>query len=158
MKLVYTLTGHGWAEAVVSNPDYNASMRVSYLSDALADLSNAVITILDGADEARASFDDEPGEYRWVFRKTGAAAYRLKILRFEELWSNEPDCKGVLIFEEHGTALEYGLVVRDVLADIYHRIGRKRYRRLWIEYPFPTRELIELRKRIPKGLAFPEQA
>ena len=61
----YRLTGRGCSECIVEIDDKSASLTASYLSDALADLLDAVVSIVQGNDEVTVSFMEEPGEYQW---------------------------------------------------------------------------------------------
>jgi hypothetical protein len=71
MKLTITdrLIGRGWSETVVTDGDRSVLVTAASLSDALADLSEAVLARLRGADRASCRFADEPGEHRWLFER-----------------------------------------------------------------------------------------
>src|SRR5690349_4440222 len=84
----YRLTGLGWAEARISDGRSDATFTASYLEHALGDLLEAVGILLEGADEARCSWMEEPGEYRWVFRREGSAV-QLRVLGFADMYSTE---------------------------------------------------------------------
>jgi hypothetical protein len=86
----YRLIGSGWSEARVADTERHATVTASYLSDALKNLVEAVALVVEGAPEARCSWDEEPGEYRWIFTRVGNAV-DLRVLSFREMWSDEPD-------------------------------------------------------------------
>ena len=65
VTLEYRLTGRGWSECIVEIDDKSATLTASYLSDVLADLLDAVVSIVQGNDEVTVSFMEEPGEYQW---------------------------------------------------------------------------------------------
>ena len=73
----YDLVGVGWSECTLIIDDTHVTVTASYLSDALRDLVAAVSRVTAGLPDATASFDEEPGEYRWrLFRiDTGANDY-----------------------------------------------------------------------------------
>jgi hypothetical protein len=50
----------------------SATITASYLMDALGLLLEDVGSMLEGVDEARCSWEEEPGEYRWIFEGMGA--------------------------------------------------------------------------------------
>lgn len=64
ISVQYNLTGRGWSECIVEIDDQQVHLTASYLSDALADLLDAVAAVVRGADQATASFTEEPGEFR----------------------------------------------------------------------------------------------
>jgi hypothetical protein len=66
VAITYELTGHGWSECMIRVDERTVTVTASYLSDALGSLSDAVLAVLLGSRTAKASFDEEPGEYRWV--------------------------------------------------------------------------------------------
>jgi hypothetical protein len=94
----YDLTGTGGSECFVEIGDQQAHLTASYLSDALGDLLHAVVALLRGGKEAGASFAEEPGEYRWRLRRRGSDQVSIRILWFEELWS-QPDEKGKAVLD-----------------------------------------------------------
>lgn len=91
LSIQYNLTGRGWSECIIEIDDQQAHLTASYLSNALADLLDAVAAVVRGADEATASFTEEPGEYRWRFRRVSQDRLCVRILWFNEIWSNYPD-------------------------------------------------------------------
>jgi hypothetical protein len=66
----YRVVSSGWSETRVVDDKNHAVLVASYLSDALGDLIEAVAVIAEGATAARCSYEDEPGEYRWIFERT----------------------------------------------------------------------------------------
>src|ERR1044072_686032 len=95
----YKLTGTGWSECTVEIDKDLVCITASYLSDALDSLLLAMIDLLRGNKDTTASFDEEPGEYRWRFKRVDKDKLAIRILWFDELWSNESDEKGKLIFD-----------------------------------------------------------
>ena len=65
----YDLVGVGWAECTLEVKNKKVKTTASYLSDALGDLSMAIYRALCGDKYAKAEFTEEPGEYRWVFKR-----------------------------------------------------------------------------------------
>ncbi len=64
VEFSFRLTGTGWAEGRIAVGDRFAMPTASYLSDALGDLIRTVRSLLEGAEGARVSWEEEPGEYR----------------------------------------------------------------------------------------------
>lgn len=98
IEFSYRLTGAGWSTASISDGHATATLTASYLEDALGDLLEAVGVLLEGSTDARCSWEEEPGEYRWIFSRRGGDV-RLQVLGFEDLYSMKPDAAGYTIFE-----------------------------------------------------------
>jgi hypothetical protein len=147
IEIRYRLVGTGWAECRVADVDKSVTVTASYLSDALASLADSVLAMLNGAKEARASFDEEPGEYRWVFNRRGDASdspISLCILEFQDLWSNKPDEEGQLIFETLCPITELAAAVVKCLDEVKQTYGEAGYKEKWVEHDFPARTYAQL--------------
>jgi hypothetical protein len=153
MRLRYRLTGTGWSEAVLEDDDRAVTVSASYLSDALGALARGALAVLRGSGEVRFSFDEEPGEYRWVIRKKDSETYNLTLLEFTDLWANKPDEAGKVIFDRTFSRLEFGRMVLKALEDVRHEHGEEGYKAKWCEHDFPARELAELHSQIEKEKA-----
>ena len=152
MKLEYEITGAGWADATIHGKDSSANVSASYLSDALGNFARGILAVLHDTGEARFSFDEEPGEFRWIFKKIEDSKYRLTILEFHELWGNKPDIKGKKVFEETCSSHEFGMMALKALEDVLYHHGEKGYKEKWIEHEFPMSELNQIREIIkPKS-------
>lgn len=86
LRFTYRLTGVGWAEADVACGEVSARLTASYLRDALGDLLRAVRDIVHGAESATCSWEEEPGEYRWLFSVVSGQV-RLRILWFDDIYT-----------------------------------------------------------------------
>jgi hypothetical protein len=91
------LAGPGWIEAGIYDGVNHTFPTASYLSDAPADLARAAISLLEGAEEATCSWEEEPGEFRWIFEREGEEL-TLRILWFEDQYDRDPDDPGELRF------------------------------------------------------------
>jgi len=60
----YQLETAGWSTATVSDGERSVVLTASYLSDALGDLTRAVIALLRGAEQATLTWHEEPGRAR----------------------------------------------------------------------------------------------
>lgn len=128
-------------------------MKVSYLTDALKDLLGALIDVTSGAEEARFYWWDEPGEYRWILRRSGDGV-AVTILEFPDWWDDSgnpfPDEEGRLVFR---SSVPLDVIVNKVALEAQRLLGEHGehgehgedgYRTLWIEHPFPTAQLSRL--------------
>lgn len=142
MKLRYILTGSGWADAHIEIGSEAVSVSASYLSDALGDLARGAVAITRGAPEVRISFEEEPGEYRWILKKKDAEHYLLTILEF--LRGNQPDEDGSPLIERLVPRMDFSMMVLQTLEDVRHKYGEEGYKDLWVRYDFPAAELAAL--------------
>jgi hypothetical protein len=147
LEFSYRLTGFGWSEARIADATGEATVTASYLSDALRDLVDAVCVITEGKLESRCSWDEEPGEYRWIFNRDSNAA-RLKILVFDELWSDKPDTEGRLIYTTEQPILRLARLVLSECQRLLNDLGEDGYHREWGAHPWPTTSIDRLRLAI----------
>lgn len=149
MEFSYRLTGTGWAEARIADEDSWATITASYLSDALGDLLEAVGVLLEGADEARCSWQEEPGEYRWIFRRT-TSDVQLRVLSFPDQMRPEPDEDGVPVFETQQPLAALASAIVDAAQAVLDENGEDAYQRQWVEYPFPSGHLSMIKRRLAR--------
>lgn len=143
----YKLTGSGWSEARIADDDSHAIVTASYLSDALRSLVDAVALVVEGQAEARCSWDEEPGEYRWILRRA-AGGLRVEILAFDHLWGDEPDEAGREVFSTIQDPMRVARVVLSAAQRVLDDLGAAEYERQWVEHPFPAEALERLRAAI----------
>ena len=70
MELTYKLQEAGWAEAVVRDDMSYRKMRVSYLTDAMADLSGAAIRLVEGSATEESYWVENASPWRRISGKT----------------------------------------------------------------------------------------
>lgn len=142
----YHLTGSGWAECTIAIDEQHATMTASFLSDAFGDLLGAVSRMVEGEPEATASFAEEPGEYRWRFFEKGADRLLIRILDFPELWSDQPDEKGKILFEAECRLRTFAGAVLSESQRLLEKHGREGYLGMWHNHEFPLERLDKLRQ------------
>jgi len=147
VEFTYRLTGTGWAEARVADGTSSATITASYLEDALGVLLEAIGVLLEGAEEARCSWEEEPGEYRWVFVREGSDV-RLRVIAFADVYSKEPDDKGVVVFDTITPLREIAEVVAQGAQKVLDEYGEGEYLRRWVDHPFPLGHLGLIRARL----------
>jgi hypothetical protein len=147
MEFSYRLTGTGWGEARLAEPGNEILLTTSYLTDVLGELLKAIGLLLDGASSVEFSWEQEPGEYRWLFERTSGEIV-IRILAFPDAWPRQPTAIGTVIFETRGA-------LRDIASDIVNGVGavltqysEVEYMRRWVEHPFPSEALQMMRERL----------
>ena len=100
-----------------------------------------------GAPEARCSSEEEPGEYRWIFRRSGHDVC-LAVLAFPDQLARQPDEQGRLLFRTTQPLPVIALVIADGAAAVLNEYGEDRYLEEWVEAPFPTAHLAVIRRRL----------
>jgi len=145
VRLRYELRGTGWSECELEIDEQRVVASASYLSDALDELCRAVVEILRGERSSRAAFDEEPGEYRWLFDRIGDERLRIRVLDFPELWGNRPDEEGELLFDAECRLRTFAGALLSELQRLLETYGESGYREKWAEHEFPMRRMHQLR-------------
>lgn len=138
IALDYKLVGIGWAECTLDFYGTKYIVTASYLSDALLELVSGANHVLSGGAEARFSFDEEPGEYRWIFRRTQDGGLAVKILDFPELWGHKPDEKGRVLMDVTCQLGDFARALLLSLNELLEELGVEGYRDKWAESDFPA--------------------
>ncbi len=153
MTLSYVLHRAGWATATTAHSDSRHEMRVSYLSDPLADMARAAIGLLEGAASVRYAFADEPGEHRCIVTRISDREALIRVLWFDDLWSGLPDERGAEVFNCTCAVARFCGEVLACLQCLLDEHGLDGYKELWCSNEFPSelherlRRLIDERRR-----------
>jgi hypothetical protein len=150
LTIDYKLTGSGWAECTISDGESSCTVTASYLSDALGDLVLAAVVMLHNFFDLSFSFEEEPGEYRWVFtvaRDKQPELLELKVLDFAYEHNVQPTR---LLFQTVCSATVFGNAVLKAASDVLEEYGEAGYLERWVEYPFPTERVNELTQLLAK--------
>jgi len=144
-KLIYKLTGQGWAACNVELGTQRVAITASYLSDALGQLATATTLLRKGAHLSSASFDEEPGEYRWMFdchKLPGdeEGGIRVRIYEFNELWSHKPISDGTKILDGVVQTEVFYRTMLNMIEDVFAEYGEEGYKEKWDgeDHGFPT--------------------
>ena len=154
VSLEYKLVGTGWCECLLQVEDCAVTITGSYLSDPLHDFCAAVQSMLQGADTARFSFDEEPGEYRWILKVNGLGTAQLTILEFQELWGNEPDSAGSVLLDCSLHLFTLAQTLHDSMSRMLKEHGESGYLAKWVQHPFPTEGYRQLGKSLAAHNSF----
>jgi len=144
MKLIYQLAGAGWADARICDNSRCRDMAASYLSDALGDMARAALQLLGGGREASFSFQDDPGEHRWILSRGEEDSLRIRVLWFDDAFSPRPPERGAEVFTCDCTVLDFVGQVSFVLQNILAEVGVEGYQRRWRNHAFPIETFTRL--------------
>ncbi len=133
----YKLIARGWSECIIEIDEQKAHLTASYLSDALADLLDAVATVVRGADEATVSFTEEPGEYRWRLKRGAQDRLCITIVWFEEISRDRPDEHGKIILEAQCRLRTFAGAVLSASQRVLATHGLEGYAKKWVKHEFP---------------------
>ena len=144
----YKLTGRGWSECTVEIDNKSASLTASFLSDALTNLLDAVISIVQGNDEATVLFMEEPGEYRWLFKRMSEEKLSVQILWFDEASSNRSDLEGKVILETECRLRTFAGAILSASQQVLVMYGLEGYREKWVHHDFPMTSQAKLKEAL----------
>jgi hypothetical protein len=150
VEINYKLTGTGWAECTLHVDDAHVTVTASYLSDALDDLASAIAAALRGHPHSTARFDEEPGEYRWIFEPLPEEQVRIRVLEFPDLWGNRPDEEGQQIFQAECRLRTLAGAMISALQKLEEKYGIVGYREKWVEHDLPMNRVPELQELLEK--------
>jgi hypothetical protein len=145
--LQWDLVGHGWARCHLANDSTNASLVISYLTNALADLVAATGELYGQSRSSRFFFDAEPQEFRWVLRK-GDGAIGVTIYKFPDVAVSPdlPDTDGTVIWESTYPRRVFSHAVLDAAQNVLSEHGEAGYHAKWGLHPFPIGLVQDLRR------------
>ncbi len=128
--------------------DAEYEWQISYLSDALGDLTRAVITAatMPIGSCVQSLFADEPGEHRMVIVREADDM----IVRIEQS-DGYRSSEGMTVFSARCSYLRLATQVAGQLQQIYNAYGLDGYKAKWIEHDFPLMKMLELREVIQKA-------
>ncbi|MGW3460963.1 hypothetical protein ACWDE9_15830 [Streptomyces olivaceoviridis] len=145
--LQWDLVGHGWARCHLADGSNDASLAISYCTDALADLVAATGGSYGQGRSSRFFFDAEPQEFRWVLCR-GDGAIRVTIYKFPDVAVSPdlPDTDGTVIWESTYPRCTFSHAVLDAAQSVLSKHGEAGYRAKWGLHPFPIGLVQDLRR------------
>lgn len=134
--LAYNIEDHGWANSTLQcNGESYEIDSISYLSDAFAELSQAVLDLLNGAPESDCGFDHEPGRTKLRFTVEGKEVL-IEVYEFDNELMDEPWDKGKCAQRFKTRILRLKSQYLEEADRILEKHGAKEYEERW-GYPFP---------------------
>lgn len=139
MELVYDLKEDGWASVRIADAAQHLDFTCSYISDPLGSMATAAAMLLAGSREESFSFQDEPGEYRFVLTRGEADLLSIRVLWFDQSFSGRRNRFGKQIFHCEWAVLDFVGQVFVRLHTIFTVHGLEGYKRIWRNGDFPVR-------------------
>ena len=93
IKFSCDLVDRGWIEVKLCNGEIDKYITASYLSDAVRDFIIAVTLVLNDSKNISCNWQEEPGEFRFVFTKEDIFI-TLRIIKFNTTFSTNDDNSG----------------------------------------------------------------
>ncbi|MEV7394311.1 MULTISPECIES: hypothetical protein [unclassified Streptomyces] len=100
LRLVWVLSGQGWADCIVSDHQAEAEVTASHITAAPEEFLTAVTRLAVGETECRTQFEAEPTAFRWIFYREGTNVW-IRLLELahgsahdntgSEIWSTQQD-------------------------------------------------------------------
>lgn len=144
LKVKLDCTEHGWAGVHLSSDGQEYSFLPSHVPyDSLGDLIEALLKLLDGYEEVRVRWNDEPVEHEFLFKvKDGK-------LNFEvyEVVDSRTERNFVKRFSHVDTVPNVVRIFWRALRLMQSKQSVKEYEEQWRE-PFPAGKMEELTRRI----------
>lgn len=146
----YSLTTPGRAVVALEADDLRVAMQATDETDALGDLTRAVITLMEGAAHASVVIEDSPGVHEWSFEREDDVV-NLRVHSWADRRSGHAD---LTLSQERSVALACPLhaLARElvlVLDVLWVGHGPDGWKRLSPRHPFPIPE----RRRLQQLMA-----
>ncbi|MEU7062851.1 hypothetical protein [Streptomyces sp. NPDC046161] len=136
LQLVWTLSGHGWADCSISDRKGGAEVTASYITSAPEDLLTAIARLVGGEAETRAQFEAEPTAFRWIFYRTGDDVW-IRVLQLPD--GAEHDNAGSEVWSTQQSVDAVARAVIRCFDEVATRYGQSGYRGKWGEhFPVPS--------------------
>ena len=151
MRLVFSFSYQrgtaGWSTATVSDGERTVALTASYLSDALGDLTRAVIALLRGAEQATLTWHAEPGVTAWRFERQDDDV-DVRITQFDN-WSGSRVVRARPVESAFQMRCSLGRLAGEILDELWQvqeTVGIDGYKERWKMHAFPLQEYRQLRK------------
>lgn len=157
MRIIFDLNNHGWANgAVLLNDHKVCDYSVSYLQDALGNLANATVNLINGSDKEIFLWWAEPGEYFWTI-ESKKEIVNIHVKYYPD-WSADPEENGNYINNNESKVLlnidltlkEFVDSVFNCLNDVLEKYGVEEYKKRWVDDDFPLKEYEMIKKYLER--------
>jgi hypothetical protein len=146
----YRLTGTGWAEATFTSEKQTLSFEVSYLSDPLSDLFEALNRLTTGeTNHEKVTFAEEPGEHSLLLTKQ-ADNLKIEIFSSDE-WEEIAIVQNTvtskeLVYSDTDTFENFTKTILAGTQDLLNKVSSSEYKKQWHLFEFPTDSFNKLKQ------------
>lgn len=162
LKFNYKIIGTGWAICELQTANETFTFRASYLSDALGDLLNALLSLNSDmntefyGNETNFSWYQEPGLTEWHIKafdiKSNEENLHFKINQYvDDTEKGDPETTSA--FACNYDELVYSVV--ESLDRLMQKFGLVGYRAIWVDSDFPVVTYLKLKHYAIHKSAFP---
>lgn len=163
MKIHYELTGTGWADGYITFDSHRVGYGISYMSDALGDLTDAILYLMDNFgqeveiqdmdndtvtvqkdNKKSITWEGEPWGHIWDLELRDDLTVQISFRTFENLENEETlkkeeSLQGTLQFEN------FVIAVVDMLETVLKTNGFVGYKTIWHSHEFPIGNYLKLK-------------
>ncbi|WP_339213849.1 hypothetical protein [Solibacillus sp. FSL W8-0372] len=162
LKFNYKIIGIGWAICEIQTANESFTFRASYLSDALGDLLNALLSLNSDmntesyGDETNFSWYQEPGLTEWHIKafdiKSNVENLHFKINQYvDDTEKGDPETTSAFTCNYD----EFVYSVVESLDRLMQKFGLVGYRAIWLDSDFPVVAYLKLKHYAIHKTAFP---
>lgn len=143
----------GWADPVIEDGDARLEMTASYMTDALGDLLNALIQLVNGRGEAECNWTQEPAGWQWNFVRPNDVEVELEIRFSDDSFQNgwDPESEEAVRFRSRAALSELVGSIADGARRSLDEFGVDGFAAQWNMHPFPSLQLQALQKWLDDG-------
>jgi hypothetical protein len=151
-QINYSLGNSGWADCTFSNAGQSCGMTVSYLHDSLGELITSANLLIQGVQEAKVLFMDEPGEHMVFLQVDESGVLNIEIRWFDDWasWDLITSKEYKVVFNVKENIIAFCKEVFRTSQDILDKNGLRGYREKWGNHDFPS-EGFERLKQLLSG-------
>jgi hypothetical protein len=143
------IVGRGWIKAILNSEGKETVITGSYLSNAPADMIMAVALLFEGRRETECAWQEEPGQYKWLFKKE-KRDISIQVLWINKAFRRKCNEDGEIVFSAIADLLHFSRMVLRVFNTISLKYTAEEYRKIW-GYDFPVQELSRLKDVLQKN-------
>ena len=149
MELSLNLEEHGWLDIVVTTKErQEIEISASFLYDCLDDMAGKTAALAEGAVEAIATVQTEPGEYRFRFIRLDADRCRVQLFKMGDNFSSKAIKEGRRLLSEEMELLRLLRIVQREFTGL-QALGGEEYKRRWSS-DFPADKVERISRAIKR--------
>lgn len=158
LSFSYHLDTAGWADATLADGARHVDLTASFLSDALGDLTRAVVTLLQGADYVVFAWLSEPGVAEWRVDRHDEDI-DITITLFDD-WVAYRAGRARRVGQPFTTQCPLVRLANEVLDELWQlrqTVGLDGYKQRWKAHDFPLTEYKQLKRLLQRRKGRPRQ-